>query len=145
MPADPSVGPFLFAGLGSQNRSVEMRSLIVASIAALCACGRADTDHDAGQAVGTADAGNAVQKFICGPQPYPYNVPSSSSVVVHVDCLGTDNHWYMAMWTFSTVDLFDTGIWSTLGCSDIRVREWTFPTGGTPPAGIGADPPNNCR
>jgi hypothetical protein len=50
-------------------------------------------------------------------------------VVVHLDCLGTDGHWYLAMWTFSTVDLFDTGIWSTLGCSNIRVREWTFPTG----------------
>jgi hypothetical protein len=51
----------------------------------------------------------------------------------------------MAMWTFSTVNLFDTGIWSTLGCTDIRVREWTFPTGSTPPAGVGADPPNNCN
>jgi hypothetical protein len=51
----------------------------------------------------------------------------------------------MAMWTFSTVDLFDTGIWSTLGCTDIRVREWTFPTGSNPPAGISADPPNNCK
>jgi hypothetical protein len=120
-----------------------MRSLLAPLAAALCACGGY---HGAGsQDAGTADAGALVQKFICGPQPYPYNVPFASSVVVHVDCRGPDGKWYMAMWTFSSVDLFDTGIWSTLGCSEIRVREWTFPTGSAAPAGVSADPPNNCR
>jgi hypothetical protein len=122
-----------------------MRCLFAFLIAALCACGRNGADRDAGsQAGGPADTETA-QRFICGPVPYPYNVPSATSVVVHVDCLGTDGRWYMAMWTFSTVDLFDTGIWSTLGCSQIRVREWTFPTAGPAPAGVSADPPNNCN
>ena len=119
----------------------DMRSLLAPLIAAACACGRNDGVVDAG----AVSAGNLVQKFVCGPEPYPQNVPSPSSVVVHVDCLGTDGHWYLAMWTFSTVDLFDTGIWSTVGCSEIRVREWTFPTGGPAPDGVSADPPVNCR
>ena len=119
-----------------------MRSLLATLLAALCACGRTGGDHDAGIQSGGVDT---VQRFICGPEPYPANVPSPASVVVHVDCRGADQEWYMAMWTFSTVDLFDTGIWSTLGCSEIRVREWTFPTGSAGPAGVSADPPNNCR
>ena len=119
----------------------DMRFLLAPLIAAACACGRNDGVVDAG----AVPASNLVQKFVCGPEPYPRNVPSPSSVVVHVDCRGTDGRWYMAMWTFSTVDLFDTGIWSTLGCTSIRVREWTFPTGGTAPSGVSADPPVNCN
>ena len=123
-----------------------MRSRFALVFAALCACGQGETQSDASSRVaGAADSGAAAQRFICGPEPYPYNVPSTASVVVHVDCLGADGRWYMAMWTFSTVNLFDTGIWSTLGCSQIRVREWTFPTGGPAPDGVGADPPNNCN
>jgi hypothetical protein len=114
---------------------------IVPLFAALCACGH----RDAGSQSTPPDAGELVQRFICGPQPYPYNVPSPASVVVHVDCLGPDQRWYMAMWTYSTVDLFDTGIWSTTGCSAIRVREWTFLTGSRPPDGVSADPPTNCN
>ena len=115
-----------------------MRSLLAPLIAAACACGRNEGVPDAGLVTG-------VQSFVCGPEPYPHNQPAPSSVVVHVDCLGADGRWYMAMWTFSTVDSFDTGIWSTLGCSQIRVREWTFATGGRPPDGVSADPPNNCK
>ena len=114
-----------------------MRSFTGLVLAALCACGRGDGDR--------IHAGATLQRYICGPEPYPHNVPSPASVVVHVDCLGTDGRWYMAMWTFSAVDLFDTGIWSTLGCSAIRVREWTFPTDGPSPEGVSADPPVNCR
>src|SRR5882762_6564084 len=115
-----------------------MRCRLFLLIAALCACGRNGTNRDAGtQAAGPA-GDEVAQRFICGPQPYPFNVPSPASVIVHVDCRGTDGRWYMAMWSFSTVDLFDTGIWSTLGCSGIRVREWTFPTGGPAPDGVSA-------
>src|SRR3954467_12209773 len=120
-----------------------MRPLLAPLIAVACACGCSDGVVDAGAVA--VPAGKLVQKFVCGPEPYPHNVPSPASVVVHVDCLGTDGRWYMAMWTFSAVDLFDTGIWSTLGCSAIRVREWTFPTNGPSPEGVSADPPVNCR
>src|ERR1041385_3831196 len=120
-----------------------MRSLLP-SLFALCACGHGGGEGAAGGHPGqNSDSGAASQRFICGPEPYPYNVPSHASVVVHVDCLGNDGRWYLAMWTFSTVNLFDTGIWSTLGCSQIRVREWTFPTGVAAPEGVSADPPAN--
>jgi hypothetical protein len=51
----------------------------------------------------------------------------------------------MAMSTFSAVNLFDTGIRSTLGCSAIRVREGTFPTGGEAPAGVSPEPPSRRK